>query len=182
MLLTRTKTEVREHLQATRRLPLEPRDLEAIDRALQAFHDAGPSIHYWGSQAVEKDTLRPSYARLMTMPDLAGQTRSFLADDGSFRVVKDLHHRNAIVPIVGDFGGADAIRKVGVYARQHHDVVSAFYASNVAVYLTNQQMHQFCTNLAGLPVERGTRFVDSKSVVPFAERLEACGVGRAGGR
>jgi hypothetical protein len=116
----------------------------------------------------------------MTMPDLTGQTRSFLADEASFRVVKDMHARNTIVPIVGDFGGPDAIRKVGSYVREHEDVVRVFYGSNVAVYLTNQQMHMFCTNLAGLPVARGSQFVDSKSVISFAERLEACGAGRAG--
>jgi len=181
-LLARTKAEIRHHLQQTRRLSLEPADWDAIDRALQAFHDSGPSIHFWGSQAVEKDTLRPSFARLMTMPDLSGQTRSFLADDESFRIVKDLHHRNAIIPLVGDFGGSGAIRQVGAYVRQHEDVISAFYGSNVAVYLTNQQMHAFCTNLAGLPVVRKTRFVDSKSVIPFSERLEACGVGRTAAR
>ena len=38
-------------------------------------------------------------------------------------------------------------------------------------------MHAFCNNLSGLPVARGSQFVDSKSVIPFAERLEACGVG-----
>ena len=172
-----TGEEVRAQLY-THRFPLEPRDYEAIDRALQAFHDFGPAINYWASQTVDRDTLRPSYARLMTMPDLAGQTRSYLADEASFRFVKDMHARNAIVPIVGDFGGPDAIRKVGAYVREHGDVIRTFYGSNVAVYLTNQQTRAFCVNLAGLPVERGSQFADSKSVIPFAERLEACGVKR----
>jgi hypothetical protein len=180
--LARTRVEVRAHLQAGRRFPLEPKDFEAIDRALQAFHDFGPAITYWGSQTVDKGTIKPSYARLMTMPDLTGKTRSFLADEASFRLVKEMHARNAIVPIVGDFGGPDAIRKVGAYVREHGDIVSTFYGSNVAVYLTNQQMHAFCVNLSGLPVARESQFVDSKSVIPFAERLEACGIRRAGGQ
>src|SRR5215204_1801101 len=173
-LLARTSAQVRVHLLTTRALPLEQRDLDAIDRALQAFHDGGPAIDYWRLQSVDKDTIRPSYRRLMTMPDLVGQTRSFLADDAAFRFVKDLHGRNLIVPIVGDFGGAQAIRRVGTYVREHHDAVGAFYGSNVAVYLTNQQMHAFCGNLAALPVHRGATFMDSKSVIPFTTRLEAC--------
>ena len=177
-----TREEIRARLQMARQFPLEPNDLDAMDRALQAFHDSGPAIHYWGSQVVEKDTLRPSYARLMTMPDLSGQTRSYLADETSFRVVKEMHARNTIVPIVGDFGGPDAIRKVGNYVREHEGMVRAFYGSNVAVYLTNQQMQAFCRNLAGLPVARGSQFVDSKSVTSFATRLEACGIVRTAGR
>jgi len=173
-LLAQTKGLVRAHLLRTRALPLEPRDLEAIDRALQTFAAAGPAIDYWGSETVEKDAIRPSYRRLMTMPDLTGQTRSFLADAASFRVIKDLHQRNLIVPAVGDFGGAEAIRRVGAYVRDHHDNVRAFYASNVSVYLTNRQARAFCANLAALPVSRDAAFVDSKSVVPFAARLAAC--------
>ena len=114
----------------------------------------------------------------MTMPDMAGQIRSFLADEPSFRVVKDMQQRNVIVPVVGDFGGAVAIRRVGAYIREHHDSIRAFYASNVAVYLTNQQMRTFCGNLASLPVEADTAFVDSKSVIPFTARLETCGIDR----
>jgi hypothetical protein len=175
-LLARTKALVREQLLKTRALPLVQSDFNAIDRALQAFHDHGPAIDYWISQTVAKDTIRTSYRRLMTMPDMAGEIRSFLADEASFRVVKDMHQRNVIVPVVGDFGGVGAIRRVGAYVHEHHDLVRAFYASNVAVYLTNEQMRGFCGNLASLPVERDTAFVDSKSVIPFAARLKMCGI------
>src|SRR5262245_12245570 len=43
--------------------------------------------------------------------------------------------KNLFVPIVGDFAGPKAIRKVADYLKQRNAIVSAFYVSNVEVYL-----------------------------------------------
>ena len=91
----------------------------------------------------------------MTATAMPGASaRSYLATEDAFAFVKDLHARNLIVPVVGDFGGPSAIKGVGDYIRQQGSVVSAFYGSNVEVYLTNQQMAAFCANLAALPYDR----------------------------
>ena len=50
---------------------------------------------------------------------------------------------------------------VGDYVRGHSDVMTAFYASNVAVYLTNEQTRAFCGNLATLPAARDAWFIES---------------------
>jgi hypothetical protein len=181
-LMAQTNAEVRHHLLTTKRMPLEPGDLEVIARVLNAFHDAGPAIHYWDGQSIDRDTLRPSYARLMTMPDMTGQVRSYLNGEGAFAFVRALQQRNLILPVVGDFGGPDALRRIAAYVSERRDVVRAFYGSNVAVYLTNRQMHGFCANLAAMPVARNTSFIDSKSVIRFAKRLESCAPDTAGGR
>jgi hypothetical protein len=165
---------IRERLLMAHGLPLSAVDLESMERAFKAFYTDGPEIQFWGSRVVNSDAVRPSYRELMTMRDLAGQTRSFLADDDGFRFIKGLHSRNRIVPIVGDFGGPAAIRRVGEYVRAHGDVVHAFYGSNVNVYLTNVQRNAFCRNLAGLPVSSSTAFIDNDSVRPLTRRLRAC--------
>jgi len=180
-LLSATIGAVRELLLTTHRFPLQPQDLDTIARALGAFHEAGPAIHFWGSQPVEKNTVRPSYRRLMTMPDLTAQRRSFLADDDGFDLVKEMQRQNRIVPVVGDFAGPDALRRIGDYVRQHDDVVRAFYGSNVGVYLTNQQTRAFCGNLAALPAARDASFIESDSVVTLVSKLQACGA-RSSGR
>jgi hypothetical protein len=110
----------------------------------------------------------------MTAKDVGGQARSFLASDDDFTLVKDLQSRNLIVPVIGDFGGRDALRRVGEYVRGHGDVVSAFYASNVAVYLTNDQTRSFCRNLAGLPASRDAWFIESTGVRPLSAKLKSC--------
>jgi hypothetical protein len=170
----RTFARVRERLLDTHRLPLTPTDLEDIRRALAAFHDGGPDIDFWGPRAVDGHAVRPSYRQLMTAPDLTGQSRSFLADDSAFRAVKDLQASNLIVPVIGDFGGPAAIRRVGQYVREHGTVVRAFYGSNVGVYLNTRQTVAFCASLATLPVADETPFIESDSVRPLAAKLKAC--------
>ena len=110
----------------------------------------------------------------MTALDLSGQERSFLSEDEAFAFVKDLNARNRIVPVIGDFGGPAAIRAVAETVREHGEVVQAFYASNVAVYLNNRQMGAFCANLATLPAAPGAWFIESDAVRSFHSKLTNC--------
>ena len=99
---------------------------------------------------------------------------SFLASDGNFHFIQRLHSKNRIIPVVGDFAGTTAIQGIGEYAREHHDLVQAFYGSNVNVYLTNQQKYAFCRNLESLPVSSSTVFIDNDGARLLAMRLRAC--------
>jgi len=171
-LFSRNADRVRERLLKTHSLPLSPTDLAWIDRAFGAFYADGPEIQFWGSRAV--DALRPSYRQLMTTRDFTGQSRSFLASEEEFRFVKSLHSRNLIVPVVGDFGGPAALRRVGEYVRTHADVVSAFYGSNVGVYLNTEQTRAFCKNLAGLPAASGAWFIERDRVRPLTAKVRSC--------
>jgi hypothetical protein len=168
----RTATRIRERLITIRKLPLAQPDLDWIERAFKAFYRDGPEINYYGLRDV--DAVRPPYRELMTKKDLSGQYRSFLANEEGFRVVKDLHARNLIVPVVGDFAGPDAFRKIGNYVRAHNSRVWAVYGSNVGVYLTNQQTRTFCRNLALLPVPSNASFIDSRSVRSMDAKLNGC--------
>lgn len=165
-------TLVRERLLTTRGLPLSQADLDWIDRAFRAFYADGPTIDYYGSRTV--DAVRPSYRQLMTAKDLTGQSRSFLSTEESFKFVKELHARNLIVPVVGDFGGPTAIRRVGDYVREHSDRIHAVYGSNVGVYLTNQKTRAFCGNLATLPAAPGAWFIESSGMRSLDSKLKAC--------
>jgi len=169
---SRNATLVRERLLTTRGLPLSQTDLDWIDRAFRAFYADGPKIDYYGSRTV--DAVRPSYRQLMTAKDLTGQSRSFLATEERFRFVKELHSRNLIVPLVGDFGGPSAIRRVGDYVRAHADRIHAVYGSNVGVYLTNQQTRAFCNNLATLPAASRAWFIESDGMRSLDSKLRAC--------
>lgn len=163
---------VREWLLTKHGLPLSPADLEWIDRVFKAFYDDGPEIQFWGSRDV--DAAQPSFRWLMTAKDYTGESRSFLATEEGFRFVKDLHSRNMIVPVVGDFGGPAAIQRVGDYVRAHADLIQAFYGSNVGVYLNKQQTRAFCRNLANLPVAPSARFIERDGVRSFESKLKSC--------
>ncbi len=169
---TKNATLVRERLRVTHGLPLTQADIEWIERVLRAFYAEGPKIDYYGSRAV--DAVRPSYRQLMTATDRFRRSRSFLATEDGFRFVKGLHSRNLIVPVVGDFAGPSAIRRVGDYLRAHGARIQVFYGSNVGVYLTNQQTYAFCANLATLPATYRTWFIDSEGMRMLAARLKAC--------
>lgn len=166
---------VRDHLLKTRGLPLTASDLEWIERVFKAFYSDGPEIRYWGSSDMK--AVQPTYRQLMTIKDAIGEARSFLATEDAFEFVKDMQWRNMIVPVVGDFGGANAIPRVGEYVRSHGDEVRAFYGSNVAVYLTNRQQQTFCQNLAALPTARRAWFIERDGVVSFKSKLKSCGSG-----
>jgi hypothetical protein len=163
---------VHELLLKTFGFPLSETDLAWIDRVFKAFYADGPEIHFWGSSDV--DALKPSYRQLMTARDSFGVRRSFLATDEAFGFVRELQGRNVIVPVVGDFGGRSAIRRVGDYIRERGDEVQAFYGSNVGVYLTNQQTRAFCGNLASLPAASGALFIERDGVRSLGSRLKEC--------
>jgi len=167
-----TNRMVRERLLQTHRFPLPAEDLRSIEDALNAFYLDGPGIHY--ARSLPKDAPGPSYRTLMTARDARGVARSYLASEDSFAAVKDLHTRNLIVPVVGDFSGPHAIKRVGDYIHQRDAIVSAFYASNVEVYLTNQQMVAFCGNLATLPYDASSSFIASKGVRPLRSKVQSC--------
>jgi hypothetical protein len=169
---TKTAALVRQHLRVTHRLPLTEADVEWIDRVLGAFYTDGPNIDYYGARAV--DAVRPTYRQLMTAKDIFGRSRSFLATEDAFTFVKGLHSRNLILPVVGDFAGPSAIRRVGDYIRANGARVHVFYGSNVGVYLTKQQTYALCANLASLPWTSRTWFIDSDGMRTLASKLRAC--------
>ena len=171
-ILQATRELVRQRLLRERGLPLPPEDVAWIDYVLTSFHHDGPAIHY--ARSSRNDPPGPAYQSLMTQADITGQSRSFLSSEDDFAFVKALHLKNAIVPVVGDFAGPTALRRIGDYLRGHGARVTAFYASNVEVYLNRQKQAIFCQNLATLPYGARTWFVGSKSLQPFAAKLEAC--------
>lgn len=171
-LLARNAALVRERLLGVRGLALPQSDLDWIDHVLETFATSGPTIDYYGSSRV--DAVRPSYKDLMTARDVTGRQRSFLATDEAFLVVTDLQSRNLIVPVVGDFGGPSALRRVGDYVRRHSAEIRAVYASNVGAYLTNQQRHAFCRNLEALPAPSRAWFMESDGTQTLGTRLRVC--------
>ena len=109
-----------------------------------------------------------------TTRDFSGVSQGFLATEEGFRFVKDLHTRNLIVPVVGDFGGPSAMRRVGDYVRRHGEVINAVYGSNVGAYLTTQQTRAFCRNLESLPAASPAWFIDSHGRRSLQAKLRTC--------
>ncbi len=143
---------LKEHLPA-----LDSQDEEALEYVYNVFFSVGPDLSY---SSVSPGPSGPTYEQLMTLRDGEGTNWSFLDTEDRYQYVKEMQRQNLIVPIVGDFSGPKAIRTVARYVKDHNAVVSAFYLSNVEMYiLPSPQWKAFCANVAALPVDSSSTFV-----------------------
>jgi hypothetical protein len=153
VLYKRHLAAIRERLIRVHGFALLPSDVAGVEAVYQAF--------YWNGFALRSS---PTYADLMTATDQAGVSRSYLATEDRYRVLRDLEVRNLVVPVVGDFGGPKAIRAVGRWVEARAGTVSAFYLSNVEQYLVQDgKWDAFCRNVATLPLAASSTFIRSES-------------------
>ena len=131
------------------------------DKALGRIHDAfakhGLSIAYTMSNSDRKyPTLGENFAA--REPD--GDATSFLGSEESFARVRRLVVDNRVLPIVGDFGGAHALRAVADDMKERHETLGVFYASNVEQYLFEQHTYgAFVTSVTAMPHDDESRIV-----------------------
>jgi hypothetical protein len=136
-------------------------DLEGIAFVFTSFFLGGPDISYNFGQGFGRQRNMPSFADLMVATDTEGLNRGFLGSEQQYAVVRQMHLRNLIVPVVGDFAGPKAVRAVGDFVRGHGAVVSAIYTSNVEQYLfrIERNWRQYYENVATLPIDSSSTFV-----------------------
>jgi hypothetical protein len=137
-------------------------DLRTLEYVYTAFYYAGPDVNYnYGNNNFGRMGSMPSYTEVMVATDETGLQRSYLASEANFRTLKQLHHDNLIVPLVGDFAGPKAIRAVGRWLRDRNSTVTAFYTSNVEQYLfqDSDTWRRFFGNVGTLPVDSASTFI-----------------------
>ena len=162
-LFWKNLAEIRASLVDRHKFALSEDDLKTIDYVYFAFYTAGPYLNYSftpqrGGFAGRR---MPTFGELMAQTDEAGESRSFLATEANFRFLRDMHRRNMIVPLVGDFAGDKTLRAVGAYVRERNATITAFYTSNVEQYLFQQgdDWRRFFGNVASLPVDDRSTFI-----------------------
>jgi hypothetical protein len=144
-------------------LPLSNDDLSGINYVYSNFYKFGPDIDYnSSSQSGFGGGGFVTYAELMTATDGGNVSRSYLANEESFKVLKTLEEKNLIVPVVADLSGPKAVRAIGRYLKEHNATVTAFYLSNVEQYLNSGGSYtSFCRNVAALPLDTKSTFIRS---------------------
>jgi hypothetical protein len=153
---------LQDHLTRTRELPLTVDDFKGIEYIYGTFSLHGPGLDYWSTSGRGGGRDAPTYWDLMVADDGKGQHRSFLASEENFMVLKELHQKNLVVPVVGNFAGPKALKAVARYLKERDATVSAFYLSNVEQYLQREgTWHAFCANAAALPLDESSRFIRS---------------------
>ena len=155
---------IRKQLVEKHGFPLTPLDENGIRFILSAFF-SGPDLTYRGPASRQNVGNRrmPSFEELMMETDDAGDARSYLASEENFRILQDLERNNLVVPLVGNFAGDKAIRRVGEYLKDHDATVTAFYLSNVEQYLFDQgdDWSKFYHNVETLPLDSTSTFIRS---------------------
>jgi hypothetical protein len=141
---------------------LSEADQKSLDYVYKTFRSRGLDISYQadGFGGGNFPTLRD----LIAATDLNGKTGNFLASKSDYEFVRELHRKNLIIPVVGDFAGKKALAAVGEYLRKNSFTVTAFYTSNVEQYLfQNDVFAAFANNVRKLPISDKSLFIRSAS-------------------
>ena len=139
-------------------------DISGLEYVYNAFTTFGPRISYssTGGFGGFGRMRQPTYSELMMAKDGDGTMRGYLVSEENYERLRQLERRNLIVPLVGNFAGPRAIRSVGQYLKDRDALVSAFYLSNVEMYLMQDGLWgAFCANVATLPLDETSTFIRS---------------------
>ncbi|HEX5084518.1 MAG TPA: hypothetical protein VFY40_20950, partial [Blastocatellia bacterium] len=152
---------VRKTIEEEFQFPLSADDLKSLDYVYKSFRDDGLDISYRMDDS-RSGGYFPTMKELILQTDLKNNLGNYLASKDDYDFVRDMHRRNLIIPVVGDFAGKKALRAVGDYLRKNGFTVTAFYTSNVEQYLFQNEVFQgFVENVRTLPIDDHSLFIRS---------------------
>ncbi len=147
-----------------RRYGIEDRDdLDKMLYIYRSFYEKQLSIRY-AETRLGNGLSYPSFRDLMSGTTKEGEFASFLSTEDTFGYVKNLHLRNLVIPVVGNFAGKKALRAIGAYAEAHGTRISVFYVSNVEYFLINHFYYVFkwyVANIDALPIDERSLMIRS---------------------
>jgi hypothetical protein len=149
---------IRKAIKEDFQVPLSDADQTSLDYVYKNFRDDGLDIAY--RMEGSRGGWFPSLKELIVQPDQHNKLGNFLATKEDYEFVRDLHRKNLIIPVVGDFAGKKALAAVGDYLRKASFTVTAFYTSNVEQYLfQNGVFTGFAENIRKLPLTDKSLFI-----------------------
>ena len=138
---------------------LSAADLQRIAFVHEIFNRGGPSITAEMFSPGSPGGVPVTYTDLMTATDRNGQAWSYLSTEAAYQYIREMHRKNLIIPLVGNFAGPKTIRRVSEYLKQRNQTVAAFYLSNVEYYLEGQVTKDFHANVATLPIDSSSMLI-----------------------
>ncbi|MCC6898415.1 MAG: hypothetical protein IT377_05540 [Polyangiaceae bacterium] len=137
---------------------LGPEDEKTLAATHRAFFDRGLDLSF---ELHEKNGRKyPKLSELLGAKDAGGETRGFLGSEAAFRSVQRLQRENRVIPVVGDFGGDQALIRIGAELKKRDLPVSVFYTSNVEQYLMEPDKWKAWTrNVDALPSNEQSLFL-----------------------
>lgn len=159
-----TARHARTHQRLVQRISRDGIALSGADRiTLRRFHDefalAGLNLTFTSRGRIARRTY-PTLRRLYLETDLDGRPGSYLATEERWQRVRRLQRSGRVVPIVGNVAGERALPAVARYLRETGRAVTAFYVSNVEMYLFRDgSFPAFAANVRALPARPGAVLV-----------------------
>jgi hypothetical protein len=151
---------IRKTIEEEFQFPLSEADLKSLDYVYKSFRDDGLDISYRMDDS--RGGYFPTLKELILQTDLNNKPGNYLVSNEEYDFVRDMHRKNLIIPVVGDFAGKKALRAVGDYLRKNGLTVTAFYTSNVEQYLfQNEVFTGFVENVRALPIDERSLFIRS---------------------
>jgi hypothetical protein len=151
---------IRKTIEEEFQFPLSEGDLKSLDYIYKSFRDDGLDISYRMDDS--RGGYFPTLKELILQTDLNNKLGNYLASNEDYNFVRNMHRKNLIIPVVGDFAGKKALRAVGDYLRKNGLTVTAFYTSNVEQYLfQNEVFGGFVENVRTLPIDDHSLFIRS---------------------
>jgi hypothetical protein len=172
-------TEIRKAIIQDFKFPLSEPERAGLDSLYRSFRDGGLDITYQAysngfrgiSPSFGNDVrIRfiggafPTLGEVIAQTDENGKNGGFLSTKEDYEFVREMHRKNLIIPVTGDFAGPKALAAVGDYLRRHGYTLSAFYVSNVEQYLFQSNVFEsFVKNVRRLPINDRSLFIRSVS-------------------
>jgi hypothetical protein len=150
--LERSLAAAERHARATLGASYAPDDQAKLAQMLSAFFAGQLELRFqtFGRPA----SYHPSLRRLLLSRDPGGEAGHFLARPADYAFVRGLVRAGRVVPVTGDFAGPRALRALGDRLRARGERVTAFYVSNVELYLLRAgTFDRFAENLRALPAD-----------------------------
>lgn len=161
---TANLAEIRKMIEKDFQFPLSEADQASLEYVYKTFRDLGLGIPTQRGGGGGRGGGTPDLGALIAGTDLHGKLGNFLAVTEDYEFVRDLHRKNLIIPLAGDFGGKKALAGVGDYLRKNGYTVTAFYTSNVEQYLfDNRVFTNFAENVRKLPINDKSLFIRTAS-------------------
>jgi hypothetical protein len=149
---------IRKVIQTEFQFPLNETDSTSLEYVYKSFRSDGLTISYRMENAGNGSF--PTLKDILVEVDLNGRQGNFLATVDDYNFVRDLHRKNLVIPIVGDFGGKKALASVAEFLRKNNLTVTAYYTSNVEQYLFGSDSFAgFVANVKKLPITEKTLFI-----------------------
>jgi hypothetical protein len=132
-------------------VPMADSDRTTLGRFHDEFFRSGLDITFTSKYRQGRPGY-PTERQLYLATDLDGKPESYLSTEERFRAVRDLEQRNRVIPVVGDLSGPIAMKSIGRFLAERGLKVSAFYVSNVEMYLFRAgSFARFAENVRALP-------------------------------